>query len=484
MATLSLCMIVKNEARFLPGCLKSIRNVVDEIVIVDTGSTDETVKIAKQFGAKVHHFDWNNSFAEARNEAIRYATSDYILWMDADERLNKGDVRQLSFLKQRLPSEKDIAYAVEILNYRQGRWPESAFQTRIFPNLPGIEFRGDICEQISFSLAERGVKFEVSRVKIRHLGYLTSQIWQAKIQRNLPFLKKALKERVATGEFSWDIHYYLGMSYLNLNELWLAQEHLMQVLNEDCRFKNPFFYISAAVHLSDLLQKEGESHQALQILLKLKNEFPHNDFVLYHLGNLFFQQEDFQKAIETLSQCRPENIQLGIVPVSKRDYVFNYYETLGFCYEALNEIEEAIYMFKRALGVKSRALGLMAHLSSILLFKTNKTEEATSYLIKGIKLAEKEGIPTKGQEIYIALCLMLAVVLAKQCRIEECVFVAERLLKSINLPATKVIHKLDELIGIYQDIGENLKEKGFIWANLAFETAKGLKELPDYAEKK
>ena len=473
MATLSLCMIVKNEEKHLPGCLKSAKEAVDEIIVVDTGSTDRTIEIAKMFGAKSYYFKWDNDFAAARNEAIKHATSDYILWMDADERLNKADLNKLLALKHNLPLDKKTAFAVEIVNYRKGKFPETAYQTRIFPNLPNIKFKGKICEQISFSLAESGINFKVSNVKIRHLGYLTPQIWKNKLQRNLPILKATLAQKGASEE-NWDIHYYLGISYLNLKEFSLAQEHLMQVLTKDCSFKNPSFYISAAIELAKLLKANGKDHQALQILLKLKSEFPKDNLVLCTLGKFLYEQKEYKKAIQALSQCQPQKIHLEVVPISKKDYIFEYYKYLGFCYEALNYMAQAITAFKKAIEVKPHSPYLIAHLCSLLLFKTNQIEEAIFYLIKGINLMEKRGIPTAKHEVYIALCLMLAIVFARQCRIEECVFLAERLLKSIRYPSVRLIHKLDELAAIYQEIGKYLQDKNLIWANLAFDTARQL----------
>ncbi|MGC9064474.1 MAG: glycosyltransferase, partial [bacterium] len=82
--TITLCMIVKNEEEHLPNALNSVKDVVDEIIIVDTGSTDNTVEIAKSFGAKVYYYEWNDDFASARNEALKHATCDWILSMDAD----------------------------------------------------------------------------------------------------------------------------------------------------------------------------------------------------------------------------------------------------------------------------------------------------------------------------------------------------------------------------------------------------------------
>lgn len=83
--TLALCMIVKNEEQFLPQCLESVKDIVDEIVILDTGSTDRTVEIAEENGAQVYHYEWTGSFSDARNEATKHVTTDWILVLDADE---------------------------------------------------------------------------------------------------------------------------------------------------------------------------------------------------------------------------------------------------------------------------------------------------------------------------------------------------------------------------------------------------------------
>src|SRR3989304_7047785 len=90
--TLSLCMIVKNEEQFLGQCLDSVQDIVDEMIIVDTGSTDSTVEIARRYGAQIFHHPWQGSFSEARNYGLQYATGDWILQMDADEELEKADI--------------------------------------------------------------------------------------------------------------------------------------------------------------------------------------------------------------------------------------------------------------------------------------------------------------------------------------------------------------------------------------------------------
>ena len=88
---LSLCMIVKNEENTLGRCLESVKDIVDEIIIVDTGSTDNTIKIAEKYGAEIFFYKWDNSFANARNYSLSKASKDWILIMDADDELKGED---------------------------------------------------------------------------------------------------------------------------------------------------------------------------------------------------------------------------------------------------------------------------------------------------------------------------------------------------------------------------------------------------------
>jgi glycosyltransferase involved in cell wall biosynthesis len=111
--TLSLCMIVKNEEDNLERCLESVREVVDEMVIVDTGSTDGTVAVAEKFGARVFHHPWQGSFSEARNHALGFAVGDWILQMDGDEELEREDI---PILKKVVQSNLYNAINVALLN--------------------------------------------------------------------------------------------------------------------------------------------------------------------------------------------------------------------------------------------------------------------------------------------------------------------------------------------------------------------------------
>src|SRR5207253_10885448 len=110
--TFSACLIVKNEEKNLPGCLESLRGLFHEIIVIDTGSTDRTVEIARQYGAKDFELNWVDSFSAARNECLRHATRGWIFWMDADDRLDEANRQKLETLLSGLQNEK-LAFAMQ-----------------------------------------------------------------------------------------------------------------------------------------------------------------------------------------------------------------------------------------------------------------------------------------------------------------------------------------------------------------------------------
>src|SRR3989344_6100650 len=112
--TISLCMITKSEERFLEQCLNSVKDIVDEIIIVDTGSTDKTKEIALSFGAKVHNFKWIDNFSAARNESIKHATKDWIFVLDADEKLDESAKEKI---KEAIKKKGVDGFSLPQLNY-------------------------------------------------------------------------------------------------------------------------------------------------------------------------------------------------------------------------------------------------------------------------------------------------------------------------------------------------------------------------------
>ena len=192
---LSLCMIVKNEAKNLPRCLESVRGVVDEMVVVDTGSTDDTVAVAEGYGARVLHFAWCNDFAAARNEALSHARGEWILALDADEALARDARRKLRGL---LRDRQYQAYLLNIRSPLKGTRSQAAVINawpRVFRNRPEIRYAGRVHEQISPSIARMGGTVAATDLVIDHLGYhqdFTDQM--EKQARNLALLEQELAE--------------------------------------------------------------------------------------------------------------------------------------------------------------------------------------------------------------------------------------------------------------------------------------------------
>jgi tetratricopeptide (TPR) repeat protein len=213
---ISLCMIVKNEEKFLPHCLQSVAGIVDEINVVDTGSTDATVEIAKSFGARVEHREWRNDFAWARNEALSLATKRWVLVLDADEELDAGSREMLIGMKI-VPAHL-IGLWVRCYNLAddyKGTGSSSHALGRFFPNNPRIRYRSPIHEFISLDQNITGLDCKPSLISITHHGYLKGVVADRdKGARNLDIIKSA-----ALAEPEEPFHWYnLGVTALIIGD--------------------------------------------------------------------------------------------------------------------------------------------------------------------------------------------------------------------------------------------------------------------------
>ncbi|MFH2056819.1 MAG: glycosyltransferase, partial [bacterium] len=165
--TVSLCMIVKNEEEFLPRCLASVKNVVDEIIIVDTGSEDRTVEIAESFGAKVFHHPWQNSFSLHRNQSIEYATCDWVLILDADEELERSDIAKLK-TATRIPDINIISVSVLNKNLETGELTSFLPSMRLWRRKLGCHYESIVHNELRIPDTEPVLRADI---KIYHYGY-------------------------------------------------------------------------------------------------------------------------------------------------------------------------------------------------------------------------------------------------------------------------------------------------------------------------
>lgn len=152
MQTISLCMIVKNEETCIDNCLKSICNLIDEIIIVDTGSTDNTKEICKKYTDKIYDYDWNYDFGKARTYSFSFATCDYILWLDADDIITPKNLNKLQELKSSIDGTIDIYNCW--YDYRhdlQGNCIYTFYRERIIKNTPDIYWDCIVHELLHFN---------------------------------------------------------------------------------------------------------------------------------------------------------------------------------------------------------------------------------------------------------------------------------------------------------------------------------------------
>ncbi len=183
--TLSVCMIVKNEAGFLERCLESVRPAADQIVVVDTGSNDGSDEIARSHGAELVHTDWKNDFALARNLSLDRAKCSWVLWLDADDVVPASTVEKLKSLKNETP---DRVFGFTVRNERPDGTGSEFVQARMFPNHPDIRFERKVHEQMMPSALKLGLALDGRDAVIEHHGYADPKTLKVKAQRNISLM--------------------------------------------------------------------------------------------------------------------------------------------------------------------------------------------------------------------------------------------------------------------------------------------------------
>lgn len=224
---ISLCMIVKNEEKYLDECLSSVQGLVGEMVVVDTGSTDRTVEIARRHGARVFHYQWQNDFARARNFALSHCSLPWVLYLDADERLFPEYHRKVLDAVRRNKADAFYVKVLSPVSERMGNVPHEQAYPRLFRKMPGVQFEGKIHEQISPSLIRQQAKFAHLDVTILHLGYnLDEEAIQKKIERNLSYLREQLREEPDNPY----VYFQLGQTLILNRQPEEGRQHLHKAL--------------------------------------------------------------------------------------------------------------------------------------------------------------------------------------------------------------------------------------------------------------
>ena len=212
MVKISACVIVKNEERNLPSWFASVEKIAHEIIVVDTGSTDKTVEIALNAGAKVFHFSWVDDFAAAKNFAIEQATGDWILFPDADEYFPEEDCPKVAACIKKYHANKNIiGFISRWINVDEncgGIVRNVGRQARVFRNHPQLRYTGAIHEMLRYT-APGGELLQVENFRIIHTGY-SEGIIREKLERDLNLL---LSQREKRGPEPQDAFYLADCCY-------------------------------------------------------------------------------------------------------------------------------------------------------------------------------------------------------------------------------------------------------------------------------
>ncbi len=322
---LSACLIVRNEERFLKDCLVSLYPWVDEICVVDTGSTDSTIEIAQGQGARIGHFAWCDDFSAARNASLDMASESWILVIDADETLTQasGEV-----LKQALGTPHALAWLIYQDNVdAQGQIHPLAVP-RLFQNRPDIRFQRPVHESIMGSLFKIGVTdLPIADVHLLHRGYLPDVLSETdKLKRNLDILKKRAK---AAPDDLFNI-YKMAATLRDAGDLGQAEQaferafNLAEALSPTQRGEYPVAPLIYAAHAENLMTRGG-LQQSGAVLARGMEAFPNDPDLHFQQGCLARRLGDSDTANEHLNvsikyqQSRPLHlgyrVQNSIVPL-------------------------------------------------------------------------------------------------------------------------------------------------------------------------
>ncbi|NOY77250.1 MAG: glycosyltransferase [Calditrichaeota bacterium] len=342
---ISICMIVKDEEKHLPKCLESVKGLGAELVIVDTGSTDRTIEIARGYGARVFHFPWNNNFSDARNESLKHATKDWIIWLDADDRLPKSEHEKIRRLARQKP---DRGFHFILRN--QGLDDSRCFQLRMFPNHPDIRFEGAVHEQAASALKRLHLPIENTDVTLIHTGYATEEIVRAKKKKYVNMMEAWLADHPD----DCLIQYQFALTNHTMdNHKRAVQEFEKFLSHSGClnQDKNVTFYALILTGRSYL--NLGNTDKALHYLLEAEKLNAQSDFLKMSLAEVYTNRSDPKKAIQYLESVGDLTTpQITFMPLDFSVLHFGQMALLASNWMKLGELEKARYYLEEAEKLK------------------------------------------------------------------------------------------------------------------------------------
>jgi tetratricopeptide (TPR) repeat protein len=339
----SLCMIVKNEEATLTDCLQAVADFPAEIIVVDTGSTDRTVEIARRFGARVEHFAWIDDFAAARNESLKYAAGEWVFWLDADDRLS---AQNLIRLKQAAASGLADVYTCRVTGdaAENEQVQTTAYHFRLFRNHMGLKFVYPLHEDLALVQATGPVTVAHTTIEIRHIGYnISPELFRAKTERNLQIIRRCVQANPAN--MRWQHH--LGLSLTILGRHAEAVQALEQVVARQGQGVNEADLYYTFTNLAASYVKLGQPHRAETVLQQALARFPQRQHLMIAAAMFYLDLDRPEAALPWLERAAQTPAEaVGVQGQQWQPGVLE--STLGLAYLLLGQEARAQIAYRAA----------------------------------------------------------------------------------------------------------------------------------------
>ena len=338
-ATLSLAMIVKNEEALLERALACARAVCDELIVVDTGSTDRTVEIATRMGANVFHFDWIDDFAAARNASFDHCTSDWIIYLDADDIIPEASLGHIHSLKQAgFTDTYDMLTTVYEVRFDEAGRPVTFYpRERIVRRSAGLRWHQRIHEYIACEPARTAFVHDIT---IQHRP--DESLRTVKRERNA----RIIESTIASEGESPALLFYRATMLFDAHRWMEATEAYRHLLD---RFPREFYPYDAMVRLAFCASELGDESAALHWANEAYRLDPNRAEALVRMGLYHCARLDWEQAIPYFEQATQK-----VRPVDPflfdRDYTWAPWNDLSVCYGNLGRYREAIACAQKALA--------------------------------------------------------------------------------------------------------------------------------------
>ncbi len=336
-------MIVRNEERHLAACLVSIRTLVDDIVVVDTGSTDRTIRIARRFGARVYRMKWPGNFATARNRSLDHATGQWILFIDADERVRTP--APAARLRRLLRNPRIAALTVDL----HASSSSTALRTvRLFRRDPRVRFEGAMHESMMRGVGrlvqEDGAVERHSGLVFDHVGY--DDAGPAKARRNLPLLRRALAEQPGN---IWN-RAHLGLVYATLGRTREAVAAWRRGIRDVQRSRTTDL-VNSAAHAGYAGWLVAQGKPAGRVIADGLRRFPNNLELQWIRARWLMTRHRWRDAMGVLEALLEHRGERGLdrrLPYPAGIFGADAFEALGTCHFKRREYTAAARWYGRA----------------------------------------------------------------------------------------------------------------------------------------